>query len=494
MNNQDAIQFDNFQLLVHQNELLSQRLVTRLEHKQTQLLLLLISRAGEIVSKDQMLDQVWKGRVVGEEVLSVAISNIRRALQDNARSPRYIKTIPGEGYCFIFKINKVEKLHAAQLLGTVTRPASQPPGSENPKRRILAPTLLFVALITLVIILSQQFLKRMEPEPTPKSPAVTLYEEAQELARHNTRGNWQKAVKKYEDSLAADPSFAASYTGLALAQYQILKDQPKLLFSSVNELTDLVAKASELEPLSAEPNETLAMLYFRVGWNYPAARENFELALKKAPKNAQIYSRYAQFLLAMGEFDKALEQLSLTRKLNPRYYSSPTAAWINNMQRRFDIAMLELEKLMEVRPDSMEYHISAQSILENMGKEAESFKHLLRVLELSGYDALNLDKVRQKFKQEKLAGVYRWLVFEKKEQLVIGQYAPPLSFARYAVKAGELEKALDYLEAALGQRQYQLLWINVDPKYDALRSHPRFQQVVQSMRLIPSQIPSEDGP
>ncbi len=486
---QNTIHFDHFTLTAHHNELISGQIATRLEHKQTQLLLYLISRAGENVSKTQMLDQVWKDRVVGEEVLSVAVSNIRKALRDDARSPRYIKTIPGSGYCFIYRIDEAEKRSASRLLGTETAAPTEDKTKLVSRSKAVVRSRLFGSFMVIVIALLLLFfgLPQIEPEPATESPALDLYDEAQALVQQGSKESWRKAVEKYEASIAMDEEFSASYTGLAFAQYLILQDQPQLLFASLDELIDLAAKAALLDPQSANPNALLAWLHFRVGWNFTEARKNFDLAIEKEPDKAQVHSQYSQFLLAMGEFDRALEELASTRRLNPSYYASPTAAWINNMQRRYDDAMLELQKLLEVRPNTLAYHISAQSILENMGKESESFVHLLRVMTLSGYESSTLERVKHIYDQEELAGVYRWLAFEKRETKNIGQYSPPLSYARYAAKAGEMEDALNYLEAALEKRQYELLWINVDPKYDALRDHPRFQRLVSSIGLDPTQ-------
>jgi len=73
-----------------------------------QVLLFLIQQAGKKVTKEQIIEHVWKDRFVTDDILSVTISKIRKALGDNARKPTYIKTLPGEGYLLIAKVKKVE--------------------------------------------------------------------------------------------------------------------------------------------------------------------------------------------------------------------------------------------------------------------------------------------------------------------------------------------------------------------------------------------------
>ena len=72
-----------------------------LDNKSMQVLLFLIQNSGQNVTKEQIIEHVWKETVVNEEILSVAISKIRKALGDKARQPTYIKTIPNVGYCLI---------------------------------------------------------------------------------------------------------------------------------------------------------------------------------------------------------------------------------------------------------------------------------------------------------------------------------------------------------------------------------------------------------
>ena len=74
-----------------------------------QVLLFLIQHAGEQVTKAQIFEHVWKGSVVADDILSVSVSKIRKALGDNARSPTFIKTLPGVGYVLIAEAKKIDR-------------------------------------------------------------------------------------------------------------------------------------------------------------------------------------------------------------------------------------------------------------------------------------------------------------------------------------------------------------------------------------------------
>lgn len=72
-----------------------------LNAKAFDLLLFLVENSGRLISKDEILDAVWKDQFVEEANLSVQISVLRKALGDRASSPRFLVTIPGKGYQFI---------------------------------------------------------------------------------------------------------------------------------------------------------------------------------------------------------------------------------------------------------------------------------------------------------------------------------------------------------------------------------------------------------
>ena len=73
-------------------------LQVRLEPKAMQVLLALAERRGEVVAKQELVEAVWQGAFVGDQVLVNAVWELRRALGDDSKSPRYIQTIPRRGY------------------------------------------------------------------------------------------------------------------------------------------------------------------------------------------------------------------------------------------------------------------------------------------------------------------------------------------------------------------------------------------------------------
>ena len=70
----------------------------RLEHRAARVLELLHRRRGAPVSGAELVESVWEGRALSPNSVAVVIGDLRRALDDDSRAPRYIETIPKRGY------------------------------------------------------------------------------------------------------------------------------------------------------------------------------------------------------------------------------------------------------------------------------------------------------------------------------------------------------------------------------------------------------------
>ena len=84
----------------------------------------LVERAGELVTKDELLDTVWSNLHVSEFSLSVAISTLRSALGDDPNAPRYIQTVSRRGYRFISSVTP--SLESEQPWAAVPAAGSRP--------------------------------------------------------------------------------------------------------------------------------------------------------------------------------------------------------------------------------------------------------------------------------------------------------------------------------------------------------------------------------
>jgi len=93
--------FDDMQLDLTKMELRKGGLVSRVEPQVFALVGFLVQHRDRVVSKDEILEKIWEGRVVTDSALSSRIKSARRALGDNGKAQRLIKTLHGRGFRFV---------------------------------------------------------------------------------------------------------------------------------------------------------------------------------------------------------------------------------------------------------------------------------------------------------------------------------------------------------------------------------------------------------
>src|SRR5271154_2614504 len=107
-------QFGEFDLLPTQGALWRAGIRVPLMPKPLATLLVLVDRAGETVSKDELLAEVWMGAAVEENNLTQSISVLRKVLGEKRGENRFIATEPGNGYRLVADVIRIEDPQLAQ--------------------------------------------------------------------------------------------------------------------------------------------------------------------------------------------------------------------------------------------------------------------------------------------------------------------------------------------------------------------------------------------
>src|SRR6266498_3007947 len=96
-----SYRFDDFHLDASNRHLSRNGDPVALNSRYFDVLLLLVSRSGQLVEKQEIFEEVWDGVFVTDAALTQCIKDIRKQLGDDASRPRYIRTVPKHGYVFI---------------------------------------------------------------------------------------------------------------------------------------------------------------------------------------------------------------------------------------------------------------------------------------------------------------------------------------------------------------------------------------------------------
>src|ERR1700720_1959769 len=125
-NGSDRARFGPFEVDLHTQELWKFGTRLRLVGQPFEILAVLLSRPGELVTREELRNRLWPADTFVDfnHGLNAAVNKLREALSDSAENPRYVETLPRRGYRFI----------AAVTRATSAAPPEPPPQPEIPIR------------------------------------------------------------------------------------------------------------------------------------------------------------------------------------------------------------------------------------------------------------------------------------------------------------------------------------------------------------------------
>nr|WP_279639124.1 winged helix-turn-helix domain-containing protein [Sphingomicrobium sediminis] len=127
----------DFHLDRHDERLIGPHGPVRIGHKAFMVLLTLADEGGRLMTKDALFDTVWKDISVSESALTTVIRELRRAMGDDSKQPKYIESVYGRGYRLIAPIEAVAPVGEAPS-ATPTSAPKQSGGTGSPPRILVA--------------------------------------------------------------------------------------------------------------------------------------------------------------------------------------------------------------------------------------------------------------------------------------------------------------------------------------------------------------------
>ena len=150
--------------------------MVRLQEQPFQVLLALLDRPGEVVTREELRERLWPGDSFGEfdQGLNTAINKLREALGDSAANPRFVETLPKRGYRFVHRIEADAAAPVEASVPVTTAPAG---------RRSYIAAFLAVAVCVVAVL----WIRRTAPDPQLPLRRFTLRFPAPASATPDTR-------------------------------------------------------------------------------------------------------------------------------------------------------------------------------------------------------------------------------------------------------------------------------------------------------------------
>jgi len=326
-----------------------------------------------------------------------------------------------------------------------------------------------------IVVSLQQRLTDGEQPQTNKYPqnnaAYLLYLKGRDFW---SRRDIYRAAECFRQAIDKDPGFALAYSGLADA-YSLMDDRPPS--ETMPQAKTAAIKALEIDNTLAEAHTSLAYVLFRYDWKWSGAEAAVKRAIELNPNYGTAHEMYALYLLATERPDEALKQIKRAQELDP--FSAGVRKNLGTYflyTRQYDKALEEYRKTLEIDSKAA-VHGYMGLAYQQKGMFDEAFQEVqkMRAPKLS---AEQMEQLRQAYATSGYKGVVTTEIKLLKERSK-GQYESAAELARLCAMIGQKDEAFDWLNRAYDARADALIYIKVDPRYDNLRSDPRFSDLLK---------------
>jgi len=296
-----------------------------------------------------------------------------------------------------------------------------------------------------------------------------------------------KSVDFFRTAIDKSPQYSLAYAGLANA-YSILSAVPTAAVSPLVAMPQAKKAAEEairLDPASAEAHAALALVRQSYDWDFPGAEQEYEKAFAINPSYGSARQWHSLLLMARGRHQEALDEIERARTLDPLSPVIPASRiQAFYFARQYDRAIEECRKALEVAPDflTVHYHLG-QSLLEKK-QFPEAIAQLKKAEALAGGKApvFTMALGHAYGVAGDRAAAMRSLA--ELNAMAAHGHVPALFFSAIYTGMGDRDHAMEWLQKALDERTEYLIFINVEPLADPLRSDPRFQALLHKVGLL----------
>jgi serine/threonine protein kinase/tetratricopeptide (TPR) repeat protein len=291
------------------------------------------------------------------------------------------------------------------------------------------------------------------------------------------------AIDYYTQAIVKDPNYSLAYGGLVHG-YQVSANNGWMRpHDAYPKAKAAVAKALELDPNNVSAQTAFASTAMFYDWDWATAEKGFKRANEIEPNYWHHHELYAYLLTVLGRADEAIREAQRAQEIDPlSLIAHASAGEVLYRARQYDRAIEEARKALALDPGFAVGHIGLARNMVQQGKYEEAIAEYKQAINLMGRTSQLLGELGRAYALSGKRSEALKLLEELKD-LSARQYISPLDFAFIYMGLGDREQAFVYLEKAYQERSTWLMWIKVDPRFDPLRSDPRFADLLRRMNL-----------
>ena len=331
---------------------------------------------------------------------------------------------------------------------------------------------------------SEEERRRLTKRYTENPEAHQFYLKGRYLWNRRTAQTLQRAAEYFQRAIEKDPDYALAWAGLADC-YNVYSfygvRSPKESMAKAREAAN---KALEIDDTLAEAHSSAAYAKRQDDWDWAGAEREFKRSIELSPNYATAHHWYGTTLWSMGRMEEAMGEIKRAQECDPlSLIINADVGRAFFWARRYDQAIEQLRKTL----DESDTNFAAAHWYLGMAYEQktmyeEAIAEYRKWSGLSGGDSAPIGALGHAYAVSAKRGEAQKALM-RLEDLSKGRYVSPYDVALIYIGLGEKDQTLDWLEKAYEDHSAWLIWIKVDPRFDSIRNHPRYGDLLRRMGL-----------
>jgi eukaryotic-like serine/threonine-protein kinase len=295
-----------------------------------------------------------------------------------------------------------------------------------------------------------------------------------------------RAVTSFERAIQRDADYALAYAGMAEA-YTLAASAEfggGRWAESMARAKSAAMRALALDEDLAQAHASLALVHFRLDWNWALAEEHFRRALALNPRDADVHHAFALYLVAMERRDEAWAEAAEAHRLQPMSLIIATGLGrILHFSGEHERAIDEFERVIDVEPSFAQAHFDLSLSLAQQGRFDAAIRECRAAIGLAPQRPVSHGVLGHLLARAGHVDEARTTLAEL-DRLVATHQASRFDLALVYAGLADVDRACDALEAACRERHGLLVYLRIEPLWNPLRGDVRFDRLLREIGLV----------
>ena len=324
---------------------------------------------------------------------------------------------------------------------------------------------------------------------TQNAHAYQLFLAARYQSQLFTPDSFERSLALYQQAIAADPSYAYAYAGLADLYRRLPFTSNTAPRDAFEPARKAALRAIELDPRHSVGHAMLGWVKYWFDWDRVAAERFFRYALELNPSSSDAHLGLGNMLVTSGHTAQGVAELRLARETDPMSLIAHTlegAALV--MHGAHDEGVARIEHALAINPHFWIAHTCLGNVHLQAGRTQEALAALRRAVSDSRGSVIARSHLAYALTltggTDEAYEILHALVAQSQTA-----YVSPVAIALVLVALGQNTPALDWLDRAHTVRDLRLMYLQVEHRWLPLRAEPRFVALARNVSLSPLQPP-----